>query len=94
MFHWAPPEVNGLGVMTSTSSLTRSSQVWMFFGVALADREHDDRVGDEAVVLVLLPVRVDEAGVDEAVDVRLQRERDDVGVRPASTARVWSPDGP
>ena len=29
MFHWAPPEVNGLGVITSTPSFRRSSQVWM-----------------------------------------------------------------
>ena len=33
MFHWAPPEVNGLGVMTSMPSLRRSSQDWMFSGL-------------------------------------------------------------
>ena len=35
MFHLAPPEVNGLGSSTSTPSLTRSSQVLMFFGLPL-----------------------------------------------------------
>src|SRR5918994_279267 len=35
MFHFAPPEVNGLGSSTSTSSVTRSSQVLMFFGLPL-----------------------------------------------------------
>ena len=33
MFHCAPPEVNGFGVITSTPSLRRSSQVWMPFGL-------------------------------------------------------------
>ena len=33
MFHWAPPEVNGFGVITSTPSLSRSSQVSMPSGL-------------------------------------------------------------
>ena len=48
--------------------------------VALADREHHDRVGDEAVVLVLVPVGRDEVLVDKPRDVRLERERRDVRV--------------
>ena len=35
MFHFAPPEVNGLGVITSTPSLVRSSQVLRFLGLPL-----------------------------------------------------------
>jgi hypothetical protein len=35
MFHFAPPEVNGLGSITSTPGLTRSAQVLMFFGLPL-----------------------------------------------------------
>ena len=35
MFHLAPPEVNGLGVMTSTPGLSRSSQVLMPLGLPL-----------------------------------------------------------
>src|SRR4029078_7905451 len=35
MFHRAPAEVNGFGVITSTPGLTRSSQVLMFFGLPL-----------------------------------------------------------
>src|SRR5215217_3750512 len=34
-FHFAPPEVNGLGVTTSTPCLVRSSQVLMFLGLPL-----------------------------------------------------------
>ena len=48
--------------------------------VALADGEHHDRVGDEPVVLVLVPVRRDESLVDKPRDVRLERERRDVRV--------------
>jgi hypothetical protein len=32
-FHLAPPDVAGLGVITSTSPVTRSSQVWMSSGL-------------------------------------------------------------
>ena len=81
MFHFAPPEVNGFGVITSTPSLVRSSQVLMFFGLPLRGREHDDRVGDEAVVLVLVPVGRDLLGLDELVDVGRERQRDDVGLQ-------------
>src|SRR5581483_2614882 len=31
-FHFAEPELNGLGVTTWTPGLTRSSQLWMCFG--------------------------------------------------------------
>ncbi len=34
-FHRAPPEVNGLGSITSTPSSTRSSQVLIPFGFPL-----------------------------------------------------------
>ena len=33
MFQRAPPEVNGFGVITETSSRMRSSQSWMSFGL-------------------------------------------------------------
>src|SRR6478736_4576541 len=35
MFHFAEPEDAGLGVMILTPGLTRSSQVWMCFGLPL-----------------------------------------------------------
>ena len=79
MFHWAPPEVNGLGVITSTPSPRRSSQVWMFSGFPGLTAKTTTEFGDHARVLVLVPVRVDEAGVDEAGNVGLEREGDDVG---------------
>ena len=48
-------------------------------GIALADDEDDDRLGHEPVVLVLVPVGGDEAGVHEPRHVGLERELDDVG---------------
>src|SRR3954468_17176243 len=51
--------------------------------VALADREHHDGVSDHALVGVLVPALVHEAGVHEASHVRLERERDDVGAQAA-----------
>src|SRR4051794_24855802 len=47
--------------------------------VALARDEDDDRVRDHALVLVLVPARVDEPAVHEPRDVGLERELDDVG---------------
>src|SRR5215212_1220998 len=47
-------------------------------GVALANDEHDDRVGHEALVLVLIPALVDQPGIDQARHVRRERELDHV----------------
>ena len=49
MFHCAPPEVNGFGVITSTPSLIRSSQVLMFFGLPL-------RTANTTTELVTMPL--------------------------------------
>jgi hypothetical protein len=50
--------------------------------IAVADDEHDVRVRDDPVVLVLIPVGADQLRVDEPCDVRLEREVDDVGGLP------------
>ena len=81
MFHFAPPEVNGFGCDHLDAVLQQVVPGLDVLRVALARREHDDGVGDEAVVLVLVPVRGDLLGLDELVDVRRQRQRDDVGVQ-------------
>src|SRR4051812_32084141 len=52
-------------------------------GVALARHEDDDRVGDHALVLVLVPALVDEAAVHQPRDVGLERELDHVGLEAA-----------
>ena len=93
-FQRAPPEVNGFGVITSTPSLVRSSQVWMFFGLPLRTTNTTTESTSTPLYWPLVPVGVDEPGVDLAGDVRLEREVQEVGVWPASTARLWSPDEP
>ena len=80
MFQRAPPEVNGFGVMISAPLGDQVVPVLDALRVALADDEHDDRVLDDAVVVVLrLPVVGDDPRVDEPRDVGLEREVDDVG---------------
>ena len=51
--------------------------------VAGADGEDDDRVGHHPLVLVGVPVLGDQTRFDEAGDVRLEGEGDDVGRQPA-----------
>ena len=94
MFHWAPPEVNGLGVMTSTSSFTRSSQVWMFLGLPLRTANTTIElltkplVGPDAQFALTMPGSTSRSmsGASERASTSASR--------PASTARLWSPDGP
>src|SRR5438105_2240793 len=49
--------------------------------VAVPEHEDDDRAGDHPVPGVLVPARADEVRLHEGGDVRLERERDDVGVQ-------------
>ena len=79
MFHFAEPELNGFGVTTCDARLDQVVPALDVLRVAVAEREHDDRVGGDAVVALLVPVRVDEPGVDEQVHVVAGREEDDVG---------------
>ena len=79
MFHCAPPEVNGFGVMTSTPSLTRSSQVWMSFGLPLRTAKTTTESVTMPLCVVVVPVGVDEALVDQRGHVGLEGEGDDVG---------------
>jgi hypothetical protein len=47
--------------------------------VARTDHQGHDRVGDDSLVLILVPVGRDDAGVDQTLHVGLERELDDVG---------------
>ena len=80
MFHFAEPELNGFGVSTCTPGLIEVLPPLDVLRVAVADGEDDDRVGGDAVVALVVPLRVDEAGVDEQVDVVARREEDEVGL--------------
>ena len=86
MFHFAEPELNGSGVTTCTPGLDQVVPALDLLRVAVAQREHDHRVGDDAVVGLLVPVRVDEPGVDEDLDVAGPGEERDVAGCPAAIA--------
>ena len=79
MFHLAPPEVNGLGSMTSTPGLTRSSQVLMFLGLPLRTMNTTTESVTMPLYSFLFQSVVDQARVDEPGDVGLERELHDVG---------------
>ena len=94
MFHFAAPLVNGFGVRTLTPGLSRSSQVWMFFGLPLrtmrltTERETRPFVGVLAQSLATRPAltRRSMSGASENVTTSAGS--------PASTARLWSPEAP
>ena len=80
MFQRAPPEVAGFGSITSTSLRVRSANDLMFFGLP-------GRTMSTTTESVTMPLYWswfqsgrDLAGVDQPGDVRLERERDDVGL--------------
>ena len=61
MFQRAPPDVNGLGVMTETPVLEQVIPGVDVLGVALAHDEDDHAVRDHALVLVRVPIGRDDA---------------------------------
>ncbi len=83
MFQRAPPEVSGLGVMHLDALAEQVVPGRDLLGVAGADDEDDHRIGDHAVVFVGVPVLGHQPRLDQAGDVRLQREGHDVGRQPA-----------
>ena len=83
MFHFAPPEVNGLGSSTSTSPVTRSSQPWMFSGLPLRTMNTTTESVTKPSCSFWFQLLVDQARVHEPGHVRLERELDHVGGQPA-----------
>ncbi len=82
MFHCAPPEVIGLGVMTDDVLTDQVIPGLDVLGVARSDVEDDDAVVDDAAVIVVVPVLGDDARLDKALDVRPQGQGQDVGRQP------------
>ena len=80
MFQRAEPEEPGLGVMISTPGLTRSSQVSMPSGLPARTTKTTTEEVAMPLVGVVLPVLGDQALVDQAGHVGLERVVDDVGV--------------
>ena len=90
-FHFAEPELNGLGVTTSTPGLSRSSQSLMPLGLPLRTTMVTTEPNGMPLVASAFQSSVDQAGVDQAGDVGLDGEVDDVGRgagrRPCATGR-------
>jgi hypothetical protein len=92
MFHWAPPEVNGFGVITSTPSFSRSSQVWMFSGFP----GRTAKTTTESVTMPLYSFWFQSSSTRPASINRVMSGSSEnattSAARPASTARLCSPD--
>src|SRR4029453_5785870 len=94
MFHLAPPEVNGLGSMTSTPGLTRSSQARMFLGLPLGTM----KATPELVIMPLCSsafqsLATRPASTSLVMSGSRARVTTSAG-RPFWTARLWSPEAP
>ena len=92
MFHCAPPEVKGLGVMTSTSSRMRSSQSAMPLGLP-------GRTTKTTTLSWTMPwysFSSQSAGTRPGSTSRSTSGHSERATRsagkPASTARLWSPE--
>ena len=78
-FHFAEPELSGLGVTTSTPGRNRSSQSLMFFGLPLRTTSVTTDPNGMPLLASVSQSAGDLAGLDQSVDVGLNREVHDVG---------------
>ena len=92
MSHLAPPEVNGFGTSTSTSSLTRSSQVLMFFGLPLRTiRTTTESVTNPSYSFLFQSSSTRPASTRRVMSGSSENSTTSAG-SPPSTARDCSPD--
>ena len=82
MFHWAPPDVNGIRRDHFDAFLQQVVPGLDVLRVPGPDGEDHDRVREDPVVVVLVPVRSDHARLDEGVHVRLEGGVEEVGRQP------------
>ena len=75
----APPEVNGFGTMTSTSSRTRSSQSWMSSGLPLRTVKATTDCSITPSYLAVSQSESTSPASTRRVEVRGDREVDEVG---------------
>src|SRR3954451_12893870 len=94
MFHFAPPEEKGLGVITSTPGLVRSSQSLMFLGLPFLTT----RATTESVIMPLYSFLFQLGSTSlSSTNLVMSGSSENATTSagcPASTARLWSPDGP
>src|SRR5664279_3343143 len=94
MFQRAPPEVNGFAVITWTPGLVRSVQVLMLFGLPF----RVPMTTTERVIMPLYWSLFQSAATRFALTSRVMSgasaKLTTSALRPAATARLWSPDAP
>ena len=94
MFHFAPPDVAGFGVMMSTSPLTRSSQPLIFFGLP----GRTESTTTESVTMPLYSSEFQSSATSPASTVLVMSGCSEKATTsagsPLSTARRWSPEAP
>src|SRR4051794_41209696 len=94
-FHFAAPDVNGLGVTTLTPGLSRSSQPLMCFGLPLRTMNETSDVVTKPLYGVAVGQSLDTRPALTSRSTSGARENVTTSAfRPASTARLWSPEGP
>src|SRR5215203_5341489 len=94
MFHLAPPDVNGLGSITSTPGLITSSQVLMFFGLPLrTTRTTTDSVTKPSYLFWFQSSSTRPASTSRVMSGSSENSTTSAG-SPPSTARDWSPEPP
>ena len=92
MSHFAPPEVNGFGTRTSVSSLIRSSQVLMFFGLPLRTmKTTTESVTKPSYSFLFQSLSTRPASTSRVMSGSSENSTTSAG-RPPSTARDCSPE--
>src|ERR1700712_1759734 len=94
MFHFAEPDEPGFGVTILTPGLARSSQVLMFFGLPLRVTM---ATTDWVAIPLVAPLFQSSATSFSSVSLVMSGSRDrctSSALRPAMTARAWSPEAP
>src|ERR1700753_2123488 len=93
-FHFAEPELSGLGVMTSTSGRSRSSQSLMFFGLPLrTTNDTTDPNGMPLVASLFQSLETLPALTNRVMSGSTEKLTTSAGL-PSTTPRDWSPEAP
>src|ERR1700759_1754429 len=93
-FHFADPELSGLGVMTSTPGRNRSSQSLMFFGLpGRTTRVTTDPNGMPLVASLFQSLETLPALTSRVMSGSTEKLTMSAGL-PSTTPRDWSPEAP
>src|SRR3954468_12425711 len=93
-FHFAPPEVNGFGVITWTPGLIRSSQPLMFLGLPLRTSRTATEFDTKPLYLSLFQLASTSPLSTSLLTSGDSENATTSAGRPLPTARLCSPDAP